>query len=257
MQQIMSVSNQKVKDWKKLNTKKGRAKQGKYLLDGWHLVQEVLKSKEEVLEVLVVKDSKYYEQLSEFPGITYYEISAQIAKALSDTPSPQGIFATVRLNELNKTIPTDLGGAWLLLDEVQDPGNIGTMVRTADAAGFRGVVFGNGTADMYQPKVVRSMQGSQFHIEILSGDLKQWIPALQTAGLNVYGTELNKFAKPYDTITKQTDFALVMGNEGNGMHQDHLSLTTNNLYIPIVGGAESLNVAVAAGVMMFQLKARD
>lgn len=253
-QKLTSPSNQHVKDWVKLETKRGRKKQGKYLLDGWHLVKEALNSNESIIEIIYTQDFKHLDEIPNLPEVEKYEITPAIAHKLSDTPSPQGIFATIDLVKLHREDPEKVVGPWLLLDQVQDPGNIGTMVRTADAAGFSGVVFGNGTADLFQPKVVRAMQGGQFHISITSGDLSTWISAFKKRDFPVFGSELNKDAKSYDSVGKHENFALIMGNEGNGMQKKHLEQTSANLYIPIKGHAESLNVAVAAGVLMFQLR---
>ncbi len=119
--------------------------------------------------------------------------------------------------DYHEQIPSDLKGAWLLLDNIQDPGNIGTMVRTADAAGLDGIVFGKGSADLYNPKVVRSMQGSQFHMKLFTGDILEWMAAFKDAGVKTYGTELNDQAISYYDITPTKQFALIMGNEGNGL----------------------------------------
>ncbi len=155
-------------------------------------------------------------------------------------------------NESNK-IPNNLHGQWLLLDQLQDPGNVGTIVRTADAAGLTGVVLGDGSVDLYNPKVVRSMQGSQFHINLLSGNLLEWLTEFEYQDIPTYGTELNPQAVAYDQVPTGESFGLIMGNEGNGTSSEILAATTKNLYIPMNGKAESLNVAVAAGILMFQL----
>ncbi|GAJ25375.1 rRNA methylase [Liquorilactobacillus sucicola DSM 21376 = JCM 15457] len=256
MKVIRSVQNKQVKEWKKLSTKKGRKKQNAYLLDGWHLVKEALAARSEIKLLLVTEDFKYRAEFEEMNTQNSEEIiiSEEVAKHLSETPSPQGIFGVIALKKEQSTPVSLQGGAWLMLDSVQDPGNIGTMVRTADAAGFTGVIFGVGTADVYQPKVVRAMQGSQFHIKLITASLSEWIQQMHKENMPVFGTELNPAAKPYDEVGKYRDFAIVMGNEGNGMSEEILSTTTTNLYIPIKGHAESLNVAVAAGILMFQLK---
>ncbi|KRL06710.1 MAG: RNA methyltransferase [Liquorilactobacillus hordei] len=256
MEIIQSPQNKQIKEWKKLSSKKGRLNQRLYMLDGWHLVKEAIRANENIQRFLIVPDSRYVDEFNELNStkaeITY--ISSEVAHALSETISPQGIFAIMMTNESRSMLPSNLSGAWLLLDGVQDPGNIGTMIRTADAAGFRGVVFGNGTGDLYQPKVVRSMQGSQFHLELLQVDLTLFIAELKKKKIPTFGTELNKDAKSYDEIGKYTDFGLIMGNEGNGVQPEHLKMTRHNLYIPIIGKAESLNVAVAAGILMYTLK---
>jgi len=189
-------------------------------------------------------------------GVPVFEITTDIAKKLSDLVTPQGVFAEVSLPTATREPRFIHDGAWLFLDAIQDPGNIGTMVRTADAAGFAGVVFGNGSVDPYSPKALRAMQGSQFHMTLTKGDLQDWTAAFTQNDINVYGTQLDPEAADLFTIPAQSQFALIMGNEGQGMAADLAKMTTKNLYIPLTGDAESLNVAVAAGIAMFALKAR-
>jgi TrmH family RNA methyltransferase len=142
---------------------------------------------------------------------------------------------------------------YLLLDAVQDPGNLGTMIRTADAAGIDAVIIGRGSVDIYNSKVLRAAQGSHFHLPIISGDLHEWIDKLQENDISVFGTALEG-ASVYTDITPTDSFALIVGNEGNGVGKDILSSTTANLYIPIYGKSESLNVAVATGILLYYLK---
>ncbi|MFB9770616.1 TrmH family RNA methyltransferase [Lactiplantibacillus modestisalitolerans] len=254
MDKINSLQNAHVKAWKKLQTKKGRKQQGQYLLEGWHLVNEAVKAHVSVQTLLITeKQLATAPDLTKFPAVI--EISEEVAKHISATVTPQGVFALAKLPAV-KADPLsdlDLSRPWLLLDNVQDPGNIGTMVRTADAAGFAGVAFGTGTVDLHQPKVERSMQGSQFHLQLVSTDLNALVAKMQAAGIPVYGSELNPRASQYLEINAPACFGLIMGNEGNGMDAELLTRTDRNLYIPIKGRAESLNVAVAAGILMFGL----
>lgn len=251
-EQLTSIHNQHVKNWKKLQTKKFRRQTGLYLLDGWHLVQEALKAHVRVQQLIGTKDelSKHSDIVSLVDEV--YEVTPAIMKHITPTVTPQGIAAVAELPQTHYR-PQEIHGAWLMLDGVQDPGNVGTMVRTADAAGFTGVVVNDKTADLYSPKVVRSMQGSQFHLHLYNGDLKKWLAAFQRMGAPVYGTELNPAAQNFRKVKTPATFALIMGNEGNGMDRDLLTLTDHNLYIPMRGRAESLNVAVSAGILMFQL----
>ncbi|AMV61372.1 rRNA methylase [Pediococcus damnosus] len=256
METILSTQNNRVKEWEKLKTKKGRKKTGMYIIEGRHLVNEVLQNEADVVYVVATQD-ELDEIKFDVPEDLLVIVSDKIADRLSDTVTTQGIFAIVRIPNKERQIQdpdSDVTGAWLLLDNIQDPGNIGTMVRTADAAGFQGVIFGKGTADIFNPKIQRAMQGSQFHIRLVLGNLEEWIKSFKTANIPVFGTELNPQAKSYKDIDTTDDFALIMGNEGNGMSQELLSQTTANLYIPIKGQAESLNVAVAAGILMFSLR---
>ena len=146
-----------------------------------------------------------------------------------------------------------LNASWrkvLLIDAVQDPGNIGTMIRTADAAGMSAVILGKGSADAYSPKTVRSAQGSNFHIPVVRGDLHEWIDRLQDDGVKVFGTSLDD-AISFREVEVSDAFAVIVGNEGAGISPQLLAKTDQNIIIPILGAAESLNVAVAAGILMY------
>lgn len=254
MEKINSLQNAHVKGWKKLQTKKGRKQQGQYLLDGWHLVNEAVKAHVAIRTLLITAKQLATEpDLTQFPAVI--EISEEVASHISATVTPQGVFAVANLPKAaaDPLANLDLTRPWLLLDNVQDPGNIGTMVRTADAAGFAGVAFGTGTVDIHQPKVERSMQGSQFHLQLISTDLGELVARFHAEDKPVYGSELNPEAAQYLDIDAPASFGLIMGNEGNGMSDVLLTQTDKNLYIPIKGRAESLNVAIAAGILMFGL----
>ena len=115
------------------------------------------------------------------------------------------------------------------------------------------IILGEGTADLYNPKVLRSAQGSHFHLPIIKGNLSSWIDRLKTEEIPVYGTALENSAA-YNTVTSTDSFALILGNEGNGVSPSILDSTDQNLYVPIYGKSESLNVAIAAGILMYHLK---
>ncbi|WP_321384756.1 RNA methyltransferase [uncultured Enterococcus sp.] len=255
MKEITSSKNEWIKAIKKLHRKKQREEMGQYLLEGFHLVEEAINYSAAVEAILVTKRGlaewqKWIEQ-QETEKLTL--VSDEVMKSLSDLPTPQGIMAVVNMTSIEAEEQLDLTGSWLALDQVQDPGNVGTMIRTADAAGFSGVIMGEGAADIYSTKVLRAMQGSHFHLPIIRGELLPFIQKFKAQGSAVYGTELNEAAVPYSTVSAQKNFLLIMGNEGNGVSEEVLAHTTENLYIPIKGKAESLNVAIAAGVLMFAL----
>ncbi|MBM6754771.1 RNA methyltransferase [Lactobacillus alvi] len=252
-EQLTSIKNQHVKNWKKLATKRGREKFNAYLLDGWHLVEEALKSDIHLTELIGTAEelATHEDIVSRFDQV--YEVTPMILKHVMDTVTPQGIAAVAELPDQRFNGQVDLKGAWLMLDRVQDPGNVGTMVRTADAAGFAGVIVSHKSADLFNPKVVRSMQGSQFHLKLYTGDLTKWIQDFKAQKIPVYGTQLNPKAKSFRTVNSGRNFALIMGNEGHGMAEELLAQTTANLYIPMKGEAESLNVAISAGILMFEL----
>lgn len=251
MREIQAAKNNKIKALKKLHQRKYRNQSEDYLLEGYHLIEEAAKAHAEIKEIFLDKRGlRLWQEWVENHQFTYYLLSDEAMKALSEQPAPQGIIALV---QKSSNFPSDFSGKWLLLDNVQDPGNVGTIVRTADAAGFDGIFLGQGTADEYSPKVLRSMQGSQFHLPIFSGDLTEVIAEFQKIDSKIYGTKLDPAAISYNEAQKNEDFALILGNEGQGVAEDLLQLTDQNLYIPIYGKAESLNVGVAAGILMYAL----
>lgn len=251
MKYIESKKNDEIKQLKKLAATKNIRKTGTYMIEGFHLVREADQFEQDFVKVLVTE--KYAEDrlVKKYHDIAV-TISEDVANELSETKTPQGIFAVIKV-QANDDV-TDFSGKWVMLDDVQDPGNVGTIVRTADAAGYDGVITSLDTADFYQPKVQRSMQGSQFHLPIYRMDINKAIRLAKNSNLKVYGSEVNKQAKPYTELDKVDNFALVMGNEAHGITQEVLNETDQNIYIPILGQAESLNVAVAAGVLMYGLQ---
>ncbi|PFO10199.1 RNA methyltransferase [Bacillus sp. AFS076308] len=248
MKYIESVNNPKVKQWKKLLTKKERDKSGTFIVEGFHLVEEALKQGEQVLEI-IVSDKVGLPPRWDAGSTPVTSVTEEISNSLSETEAPQGIYAVCRQSNQEVQDAKTL----LLIDAVQDPGNLGTMIRTADAAGIDAVVVGRGSVDIYNSKVLRSAQGSHFHLPIIRGDLHEWIDKLHDKNIPVYGTALEG-ASAYTDISCGASFALIVGNEGNGVAKDLLSSTTANLYIPIFGKSESLNVAVATGILLYYLK---
>ncbi|MCP3741291.1 TrmH family RNA methyltransferase [Rossellomorea sp. BNER] len=249
MKYIQSAKNTQVKQWKKLLSKKGRDEFGTYLLEGFHLVEEALKYKEQIDEIIVNEEVEL-PQSWVYDDVPLTMVSKEVAKVLSDTGTTQGVFAICQ--QQRKTFEFNQG-TYLLLDGVQDPGNIGTMIRTADAAGIDAVILGKGTVDLYNPKLLRSAQGSHFHLSVFHYDLVKWIEGCKSMKIPVYGTALEN-AIEFGSVSPQESFALVVGNEGNGVSDEILQKTDQNLYIPIRGRAESLNVSVAAGVLLYHLK---
>lgn len=178
-------------------------------------------------------------------------VTDQIMKELSETETPQGIAAVCVLPKEPEV--ERLEGQYLLIDRVQDPGNVGTMIRTADAAGLTGVILGEGSVDVFNSKVIRASQGSLFHLPVIKGNLEEWVGKLKNAMIPVFGTAL-KEASSYSALEPQAQFALIVGNEGEGVSQTLLEMADQNVYIPIHGQAESLNVAVATGILLYYFK---
>lgn len=249
MKRIESTSNALVKHWKKLVlTRKERDKSKEFLVEGFHLVEEALKTENVVLTIMKREDIELPESWA-IENIAVNEITTAVAKEISETEQSQGVYAHCRQIEYEETAYVH----WtklLFVDAVQDPGNIGTMIRTADAAGMDAVIIGKGATDPYSPKAVRSAQGSNFHIPIVRGDLTEWIQRAQENGIQVIGTSLDE-SVDYKAVGNTEQFALILGNEGSGMNPELLKQTDVNVRIPIYGKAESLNVAVAAGILLY------
>ena len=249
MKRIESTQNALVKHWKKLVTlRKEREKNGEFIIEGFHLVEEALKHKDQIVQI-IVRDGVDLPLLWPLDDVEMIEVNEAVAKEISETEKSQGVFAHCKVKEYE----IEEQETWkkvLLVDAVQDPGNIGTMIRTADAAGLDAVVLGKGCADAFNPKVMRSAQGSHFHIPVVRGELEDWMEDLQDTGVQVYGTALEE-AISFREIQPADAFALIVGNEGSGISPQLLAKTDQNVMIPLLGGAESLNVAVAAGILMY------
>ncbi|MBP3039735.1 RNA methyltransferase [Bacillaceae bacterium Marseille-Q3522] len=249
MKYIQSEKNPQIKQWKKLLTRKEREKTGTFLVEGFHLVEEALKA--EAVETIILKETIELPKKWKSRNISYTIVTADAFQTLSETENSQGIIAVCKQLPMKKTAIK--GSQFLLIDAVQDPGNLGTIIRTADAAGIDVVIVGSGSVDVYNAKVLRSAQGSHFHLPIIHNDLLQWIQHFKKINTPVYGTSLQN-GKNYTEIPCSKRFALLVGNEGNGVNEELLAETTANLYIPLFGKSESLNVAVATGILLYALK---
>ncbi|WP_096189658.1 TrmH family RNA methyltransferase [Evansella halocellulosilytica] len=249
MEMIESLQNPKVKAWKKLQTKKGREKSGLFLLEGTHLIEEALKA-DVPIKSLIIAEGKELPSQWKALNLELIEVTDKVMREICETETPQGFAAICELPD-NENLPLE-EGKFLFIDGVQDPGNIGGMIRTADAAGLTGVVLGEGTADPFNGKVIRATQGSLFHIPVQKMNLEEAIQICKENEIPVFGTSLQ--GSTYTAIQPQEHFALILGNEGSGVQESLLSMCDQNLYIPIFGNAESLNVGVAAGILLYHLR---
>ncbi|QOY33951.1 TrmH family RNA methyltransferase [Anaerobacillus isosaccharinicus] len=252
MERIESTKNIRIKNSKKLHTRKGREKLGSFLIEGEHLVEEALKWNV-IINEIYVEESFNIPSKWEINDVPVYLVNDKIMKEICETETPQGIVAVCELIG-RKPLQLEKNGKYLLIDQVQDPGNLGTMIRTADSVGLSAVILGNGTVDLYNSKVMRSTQGSLFHLPVVKGELVEWVEKFKEAQIPIYGTALNDEAKAYKEVQEQESFALIVGNEGSGVSEELLRLTTENLYIPSYGHAESLNVSIATGILLYHLR---
>jgi TrmH family RNA methyltransferase len=243
---IDDIKDKRIQHLLKLKTNKGRRNEYRYLLESPFIVNEALKARPDlVVEVFATNDLMQ-------PGWT--EISDDVANELSDTYSPQKVFAEMKIVPSDSDLIKDAdSGKWILLDGVQDPGNVGTIVRTANAAGYTGVVMSRRTADIYSPKVLRAMKGANYKLQVQELDLPGFIENLKSHNVPVFGTLVNENAKDYRTVGTPENFAFILGNEGQGMSKELADITDENLYIPMIGDQESLNVAIAGAIVMYRL----
>ena len=242
---ITSASNKRIKDIQKLKENKNIKKYGRYLIEGKHLVEEALDAK--VVEEIIVSESfEEYNIVDSFEG-DLIKVTDSVLKSISDTITSQGIIAVCRI--VKKELDINNYSKVLILDKIQDPGNLGTIIRTADAFNFDCIILGKGTTSLYGQKVIRSTQGSNFHIDCFDNiDLVKLIDEMND--FNIFATSLkaDKYIEQLDNITGKV--AVVFGNEGAGVSEEILSKVNNLLKISMPGRAESLNVSIAAGIVM-------
>lgn len=242
---ITSKANSVVKNAKKLHQKKYR--KSAYLIEGWHLFEEAVQAGVTIEKIFALES--YRNQLAAFPQTIW--VSEDILLDLADSQTPQGIVAMVQKEEVGQA---DFGqGKFLFLEDVQDPGNVGTIIRTADAAGFTGVIVSDKSADIYSLKTLRSMQGSHFHLPIYRMTSQALLKETKEAAIPVLATTLSKDSVDYRELPPIENFVLVMGNEGQGISPLMAESADQLVHISMKGQAESLNVAVAAGILIFHL----
>ncbi|WNB93203.1 RNA methyltransferase [Bacillus sp. NEB1478] len=251
MKYIESESNPSIKQWKKLHTKKEREKTGTFLLEGPHLVEEAISSGAKLVHIIIEENFEIQEDWLKEKFILW-SVSSKLMKMLSETEKPQGIIAVCEMQPEPDELLKE-NGRYLFVDGVQDPGNLGTIIRTADSAGLNGVILGEGTADLYNGKTVRSTQGSLFHLPIVKRDLQTALYECKSLNIPVYSTSLQN-AVDMREVPESDGFALIVGNEGAGVQQSLQNESTMNVKIPIFGKAESLNVSVATGILLYELQ---
>lgn len=253
--QLTSVANPKVKMWSELLTKRGRDKQGKFLLEGVRLVHEALRAAYPIETMLYDADKGLAPELADAAAaasVPTVSVSAAVLAKCSDTETPQGVIAVAgKLQPPIADVLHDPRGLVVVVDGVQDPGNLGTIIRSADAVAASAVLLGAGTVDLYNPKTIRATMGSLFHLTIVHGDLAPWLTAAAERGAQVVGTSLAAHDSCYELDLTRPSW-LVFGSEGAGVSPAVEALVTRRVVIPMPGRAESLNVAMAATVLLFE-----
>ena len=249
---ISSTKNEKYKLFKSLKQKKARTSTGLYVVEGIKSVGDAVFANAQI-EAILISDILYEKEKPEFgEGTDVYVIDDKIFPPLTDTENPQGIIAVIKQNN-NNTDELDVNNAYIYCDCVQDPGNLGTIIRTADAAGFGGVLLSPGCVDLYNPKTVRASMGSFFHIVKNEAVCVANLEAYKKAGFKIVCAVLSDNTVDYINADFKQPVIIVIGNEANGICDEVLKISDIDVKIPIVGRAESLNAAVAASVLMYEV----
>lgn len=253
---ITSRDNQVLKTIRSLHHKKGRAQTGLYFAEGVRLVNDAITFASDKVRLVIVSESyfsnnEFYITGLDNSGKKIYITEDKIFADICDTETPQGI-ATV-LEIPNEATPdfSSMGYA-LILDGVAEPGNMGTIIRTAEAAGIDGIFLMKGCVDIYSPKVVRSAMGSVFRTKFFKADIDT-LESLKAEGFKIAATALYN-SKPIEDAVFDGKRAIVIGNEAHGVSDEILSKADISVRIDMCGKVESLNAAVAAGIAMYMLR---
>jgi TrmH family RNA methyltransferase len=263
------LSNTKLKELCKLKTKKGRSQQGRFLIEGVRLCEEAAASSWPVETVLFAtsfgekaREKKLLKSMQSLDAELIQTRNRDLAR-LSDTVTTQGIVCVVKAKERStkdlwkKDILGRTGRNMILgLDGISDPGNVGTLIRTADAFGASAVLLSQDTVELYNPKVVRSTMGSIFHLPVFNeADLGGIVPQLKKRRFRIVGTDVRK-GRSFGSVRFPRRACLLIGSEAKGLSRELLNLCDQVVRIPIYGRAESLNAAVAAGILMHEVTRR-
>ena len=262
MERIWSLQNPRIREWARLGDRRERLSQGCFLVEGVRLVTEALRSGAPVLQLLADESGmSHMDRLMENrSGIEPLEVTDSLLCKLSDSRTSQGIAAIVRLPKeaqgMEAVESADVVGApcgrVLCLEQVQDPGNVGTMIRSADACGFSTVLLSMDSADPWQPKAVRASMGSLWHVRVLlSRDPVQWVREAGKRGARTLAAHPRN-AVPAWQADMGDGFVLVIGNEANGLSEEMRLAVGQTVMVPMEGMAESLNAASAASMLMYE-----
>lgn len=244
MNVIKSKENQLYKKIKKLKTKKYRDEYREFLAEGLKILQYT-----KVYSEIIIKESKLSSFSEYLEGDNSTIFSDNLFDEISTQENSQGIiFVIPYLNNFIDKHTNDL----IILDQIQDPGNLGTIIRVVDAVGLKNIVMLKGSCDIYNDKVVRSSMGSLFNVNIEYFDYAELIEYLAINKFNVLSTALTDESKDYNSMNLCEKNAIIFGNEGVGISSKLLDISSSKLIIPIYGKAESLNVSVASGIFLYK-----
>ncbi len=233
-----STDNKYIKHIKKLNQKKYRDEYNEFLIEGEHLVLEAYKHR--LLKELILEEGTNFKL-----DVNTNYVSSNVLKYISELDNPSKIIGIC-----SKLKEKDIENKIVILDGIQDPGNLGTIIRSSVAFNIDTIVLSKDCVDLYNSKVIRATQGMIFNINIIERDIKEFISGLN--GYKVYGTKVNG-GKSLKLLEKVEKFAIIMGNEGQGVKSDILDMCSDYIYIDMNKSCESLNVGVATSIILYEL----
>lgn len=252
---ITSKDNDIVKHIRKLKEKKYREESGEFIIEGIKLIEEAINEKAKIDKIIICDDCNlegaiYNELKYEIAKLDCIYVSEKIFNLISDVKTPQGIMAVIKKEDKKQEIKYD-EDITLILDNIQDPGNMGTILRTADSLNLKQVIISKGSSDIYSPKVVRSTMGAIFRINIIeSDDLLKTVKELKKHKINIVVTSLDTNNSIYDINYHKC--AIVIGNEANGVSKEIQEIADKKVKIPMLGKTESLNASVATAVILYE-----
>lgn len=256
MQVISSKENEIIKNIKKLKEKKYRDLNNEYIIEGIKIIQEAIQENAKIKQIIICDDCEKNSNISQemMYEIAKYEciyVTNKIFTSLTDVKNPQGIMAIVEKNSSKEEKIDYNQDIIVALDDIQDPGNLGTILRTVDSIGINQILVSKGTADSYNPKVVRSTMGAIFRVKIIEcEDLEKTLKEIKKHKFEILVTSLQTENSIYDI--KYNKKVIVIGNEANGVEEKIQNMADVKVKIPMLGKTESLNASVATGIILYE-----
>jgi len=252
---ITSKDNETIKHIRKLKEKKYRDEFGEYIVEGIKLINEAIEEEQDVKTIIVCDNCNKAEEINQN---SMYEVAKhkcvyvdeKVFHSITEVQNPQGILAVV--GKQNKEKEIDFGEDLIVvLDDIQDPGNLGTILRTVDSVGLKQIIVSKKSGDVYNSKVVRSTMGAIFRVNVIESDnLVETIKQIKKHKFEVVSTSLDTDKSMYDIEYKKT--VIVIGNEANGVSQEIQEMSDKKIKIPMLGKTESLNASVATGIVLYE-----
>ena len=255
MQQITSKENKLIKHIIKLKEKKYRKEYNEYIIEGAKIVQEAIQEKAKIKQIIISENAINTDLIQnhlkeELRKIDYIQVPSNIFKLISEVEKPQGVLAIIEKEKQEENIDINQD-IILALDDLQDPGNLGTIIRTADSIGLKQILISKGTTEAYNPKVIRSTMGAIFRVKIIECEnLKETLKKLQKNNFKIMVTDLNTDKSIYDIKLQKK--VIIIGNEANGVSEEIKNMADTRAIIPMFGKTESLNASIATGVILYE-----